>query len=227
MNKDIGQQVDNNHIVNLMLTKNGASFEIIKDVQKNNYENAIIDWLLKKNILPKASMLFSYSDGKVWNRGGAETYSCTFGIEYQITKTQERVNKVINMKALVSTPIEHKLKEWERRRSLLQKNKIPVSNWYSFGTGLILEDYYPEDYKSVKNIEELITIAIGLDKLGSSTLNFLRDIRCNTEGNPFYVDFGFDLGEPSSNPTYNASQTLLNEYPGKKHIIKSFINNKF
>ncbi len=53
------------------------------------------------------------------------------------------------------------------------------------------------DYVKASEEDELTSnIKEKLDDLGFKTINYLADIRCNTSGYPFYVDFGSDLGDP-------------------------------
>lgn len=110
-----------------------------------------------------------------------------------------------------------------RRREILKRNGIPVSFWYHYADATIFEDFYPNTASEV-SFEKILYIGNKLDKLGFTTLKFTDDIRADKNGNPFFIDFGFDLGEPSSKFTISAKNYLLEKYPEKQNEINNYYN---
>ena len=54
------------------------------------------------------------------------------------------------------------------------------------------------------------------------SFKFLDDIRCDENGNPFYIDFGFDLGEPSENKKTSAKEFIIKKCPAMKVNVEAF-----
>ena len=79
------------------------------------------------------------------------------------------------------------------------KNGIVVSHWYHYSEGTIIEDFYPNTSNKV-DFDKILTIGHRLDQLGFTTLKFTDDIMADKNGNPFFIDFGFDLGRPGGLP---------------------------
>jgi hypothetical protein len=194
----------------LILKDKSASSEIIKN-EKNPTLDNFQNWLTVKGVLLKNQKLIQWMDGSPWKRNGSETYSCTVNIRYMFKGLE--FQKKINIKAIVSIPINENLDNWAVRRNLLFMNGIPVSNWYYYGEGIIIEDFYPHSIDVLKEKTALKDIAFKLDQLGFHALNFLRDLRCDQNGNPYYIDFGFDLGEPRLMPTTKSINLLKEIYP--------------
>ncbi|HMS28210.1 MAG TPA: hypothetical protein PKD32_00020 [Saprospiraceae bacterium] len=168
--------------------------------------DGISQWLLNKNLIGNNECVICFTDLKPWTRTGGETYSTVFEFE-----TTERRRKIF-VKAIVTQNPEKSLQDWTRRRNLLKKNNIPTSNWYWSGEATIFEEYYPHDNKLC---DPLLLMEIGyqLDKLGFTTLKFIDDIRCDVNHQPYYVDFGFDLGEPSQHPQMSAFNHFVLKFP--------------
>lgn len=193
----------------------GASTEIEKEGFKLN-EEGISEWLWSKNIINKDEILMEFSDTTSWSRTGGETYGTSFFIK------TVNISKQIFIKALVTTSPEKSIQDWNRRRHILEKNGIPVSNWYWFGSGIIIEDYYEKDAIGYVNFNTLVSIGFKLDQLGFKSLKFLDDIRSDLSGCPYYVDFGFDLGEPSETKKFYAKDYLIKVFNDKTEVINSF-----
>jgi hypothetical protein len=191
----------------------GASTEITREKFSLD-QNGITQWLSSKGILSN-EILFSYSDVLQWTRTGGETYAASFEI------TTEKQRKLILIKAIVTITPERSLLDWERRREVLRINGISVSHWYHHSAATIIEDFYPNTFEKVE-FEKLLAIGYKLDQLGFTTLSFLADIRADQNGNPFYVDFGFDLGEPSANGKTCAKEYFLRQYPERQNDINLF-----
>ena len=195
---------------------------ISDDILKKGFlldKEGLSSWLKQKNLLHEKDDLISFEDLTPWSRTGGETYSTTF--TYSTVKEKYE----LIAKAIVTTNPEKSLSDWAKRRQLLSANGIPVANWLWTGEATIIEPFYPKTYKEVANFETLIKIAFTLDKLGFTTLKFLDDIRCDSRGNPFYIDFGFDLGEPSENNKKVAKEYLLKQCADKAGLIESYFRS--
>jgi hypothetical protein len=200
----------------ITIVNKGASSEI----KRANYtldQEGITSWLRSKHIISENEILFSYSDVNPWLRTGGETYGTSFQI------STDKQTKHIFIKAIVTLSPEKCLMNWARRRNILTINGVPVSNWYSQEDGLIIEDYYPKTFHDVA-FDKILTIGNKLDQLGFITLKFTDDLRADKYGNPFFVDFGFDLGEPSLVMTTTAKTRLLNHFPEKENEIIHFFD---
>jgi hypothetical protein len=196
----------------------GASSEITRQ----GYElslNGIKKWLIEKNILGPNDRLLSYTDLSPWRRAGGET----FYTDFQIITNEKRSHIVI--KSIVTLFPERSLRDWARRRNTLAENGIPVSNWYWHGEATIIEDFYKYPARERANFRSLLWIGFKLDSLGFQTLNFIDDIRADEEGNPYFIDFGFDLGEPSGIKTDSAMKCLYKEYPDQALEVDIFYAN--
>lgn len=195
----------------LLTINNGASTEITREKQSLDQEE-IRKWLFSKNIISNRETLLAFKDLMPWTRTGGETYSTSFEF------TTNKQTKQIFIKALVTLLPEKSLLDWARRRDILNKNGIPVSNWYHHSEATIIEDFYPNTSDKV-SFENILNIGCQLDKLGFATLKFINDLRADKNGNPYFIDFGFDLGEPSDSMTFSARDYLLSHYPEKQYEI--------
>ncbi len=198
------------------IVNKGASAEI----QRAKYtldQQGITSWLRSKDIISGNEILSSYSDVDPWHRTGGETYGTSFTI------STDKQTKHIFIKAIVTLSPEKCLMNWARRRKILSENGVPVSNWYSQGDGLIIEDFYPKTFHDVA-FDKILTIGNKLDQLGFITLKFTDDLRSDKFGNPFFVDFGFDLGEPCQVVKTTAKSRLLLNYPEKRNEILHFFD---
>jgi hypothetical protein len=193
----------------------GASAEILREGYALS-NLGITSWLVNKNIVSVKEKVIGYSDITSWFRAGGETYICIFEFS-----TLRRTKRIV-IKALVTLLPEKSLLDWERRRGILQENDIPVSNWYSASKGTIYEDFYPFSAKETTNFKLLLEIGKKLDYLGFNTLKFIDDIRADEAGKPYFIDFGFDLGEPSNKIVYSAKEYLIKSFPQKVLEINTF-----
>ncbi len=121
---------------------------------------------------------------------------------------------------------EKSLLDWTRRRKILAEKRIPVSNWHFTSDATIYEDFYPFTAKEKVEFETLLSIGYKLDSLGFTTLKFVDDIRADEDGNPYFMDFGFDLGEPSRDKTSSAKEYLTNVFPDEILEINNFYDKK-
>lgn len=196
---------------NITTINSGASTEILRG-KKSLDQEGITSWLFTKNIISRDETLLNFKDLIPWKRTGGETYSTLFEF------TTDKQKKQIFIKALVTLLPEKSLLDWARRRDILFKNGIPVSRWYYHAEATIIEDFYPNTSDKV-SFENILNIGYQLDKLGFAALKFVDDIRADENGNPFFIDFGFDLGEPSNSMSISARDYLLKNYPEKQYKI--------
>lgn len=201
-----------------IIIEKGASNEIYNEFKKISFDS-IKSWLITKNIVTDTDNLILYKDLYPWRRGGGETYITQFELSFISKGVKDK--KSIIIKAIITTPVEQSLANWKNRRAILARNNIKVSNWYWFGNGIIIEDYYPKDYTYCE-LTKLIDIANVLDKLGFKTLNFLNDIRCDEANEPYYIDFGFDLGDPSVSFSRPSLANVMKMFPEKLKFIEEY-----
>ncbi len=196
----------------------GASTEITKEKFALD-QHGITEWLKSKSIITDNEILSNFHDIMPWTRTGGETFGTTF--EFSTNKQ----TKLILIKAIATTTPDKSMNDWARRREILKRNGITVSFWYHHSAALIIEDFYPRTSAKV-SFDKILKIGHRLDQLGFYTLKFTEDIRADNIGNPYYVDFGFDLGEPSDNTKTTAKEYLLKQYPEKEAIIIQFYKEK-
>ena len=191
--------------------ENGITAEI-----GNLGQQSLKSWLVVKNLMTEKEILYSFSEVKPWKRTGGETYSTIFNFQ------TDKQKQTIVVKAIVTINPEKSLIDWTNRRKILADNRVPVSHWFWTGRATIYEPFYPNKSDKTKDFNLLLQTAFTLDNLGFTTLKFLDDIICDNDGNPFYVDFGFDLGEPSQYKKTNAKDYLIKIYPSRKADIETF-----
>lgn len=202
----------------IVTVEKGASTEITKDKFSLD-QQGITNWLISKTIISDNETLLSFQDIIPWTRTGGETYCTSFEF------VTDKQTKQIFIKAIVTTSPEKSLTDWTKRRELLMRNGIAVSHWYHSSNATIIEDFYPNTSKVV-TFEKLLTIGKKLDELGFTTLKFTDDIMADENQNPHFIDFGFDLGEPSDSPKTNAKEYLLRKHPDKEEQINQFYEGK-
>lgn len=192
---------------------------ISADIEKKGIvlnQDGLTEWLKSKNLIKKDEILLSFNDIQSWQRTGGETYSTIFNF-----KTDKQEQSIV-VKAIVTTNPEKSLIDWTNRRAILAGNNISVSHWFWTGEATIYEPFYPNKSDKTKDFNTLIQTAFILDKLGFTTLKFLDDILCDKDGKPFYIDFGFDLGEPSQTMKTSAKEHMIKIYPILQDDIEAF-----
>lgn len=195
---------------------------ITTDIEKKGItlnQDGLTEWLKSKNLIVENETLLTFKDIQPWERTGGETYSTIFNFK---TDKQEQT---IVVKAIVTTNPEKSLIDWTKRRAILADNKVSVSQWFWTGEATIYEPFYPNKANKTKDFNILIQTAFTLDKLGFTTLKFLDDILCDNDGKPYYIDFGFDLGEPSQTIKSTAKEHLIKTYPNLKPDIEAFYSS--
>jgi len=192
----------------------GASTEITREKFSLD-QQGITNWLRSKNIITDNETLSNFQDLMPWTRTGGETYCTSFEF------STDKQTKQIFIKAIVTTSPEKSLLDWTRRREILMRNGIAVSHWYHHSDASIIEDFYPNTSNAV-DFEKILFIGHKLDQLGFATLKFSDDIRADKNGSPFFIDFGFDLGEPSDSSKTSAKGYLLLQFPDRQNQINKF-----
>ncbi len=104
--------------------------------------------------------VLQYSDVDWFIRSGWETYWSIFKI--LTTDGVTTLEKKYFVKAIVRSSVVDSLKDFSNRRNHLEFLKIPVSKRYHAHRWLIIEDYYPFDYRQVTDIDLLIEICIAV-----------------------------------------------------------------
>jgi hypothetical protein len=167
------------------------------------------------NILDADEQFIGYLDREPWHPGGAETYIA----DGEVFVSGIETSRHVIAKALVSMggALDARLASWLRRRELLSKIGIPVPRLYSAKDATIFEEFIDFPITAVKLIDEAILDQVGeigahLDFNGFSTLSFVSDLRIKN-GQVLYVDFGFDLGEPSDLLKDCAREAILKASP--------------
>lgn len=199
----------------IVIINDGASSEFTRRGYEPNL-SGISKWLVSKNIIEQREMLVRYTDLTPWGRAGGETYYADFEIT-----TDSKVSRIV-IKSLVTLFPERSLRDWSRRRNILAVNDVPVSKWYWFGEATVFEDFYEFTAAEKVKFETLLVIGFKLDSLGFNTFNFINDMRADSYGNPHYVDFGLDLGEPSDEKTVSARKCLCKMFPERSLEIEQF-----
>lgn len=147
---------------------------------------------------------------EAWRAGGAETWVHVF----DVVGTESTKRLII--KAFVSLGAgEGRLETLNERRSLLSARGVAVPRLYATGRGVVLEEHVPwllrdhvrarllTETRVVPLLVDLYLVAIAFDQLGFAPLSPFVDLR--TEGTRvFVVDFGEDLGGPSTRRTSSA-----------------------
>ena len=193
--RDSGGRKISDSVQMIVLQDHGASIQIEVDGFDRSDLQQIEFWLKEKRILKEDDVLLKYEDIQEWERGGAETYLSIFRIRY-ITTGELYIDKTLVVKSIVSMFPDARLLAWKRRREILAKNGVPVSHWYWCGDGVIIEDFYPRGIQlnNISDLNNISKIKDILEDIGFSPLHISDDVRFDEDGNPYYVDFGFDLG---------------------------------
>ncbi len=192
--------------------KNGLSGEYSRLGSGSSDVERLSNGLIKTKVLKYGEVLLKYDDSAAWHQGGEETFIADCKIDYRSESGEIRSRHVIG-KALVSMslPSERLLQTRLQRRSFLSEKGIRVPELYWAQDGLILEEFLEEsvplDHVPQHVLQQIARIAALLDRCGFVTLSFLSDLRMKDD-ELYYVDFGFDLGDPSTTIVENARHTI-------------------
>jgi hypothetical protein len=215
------------------LLPTGLSEEFLRLGIGDTDEERLANGLMRRNILQQDEKLAELSDCTAWHQGGAETYIADSIVKVESKQSESRH---VIAKALFSfgTQPEIQLRSWMKRRKIIAELNIRVPYLYSAANGTIYEEFIeseldPDCFTTQNLLRDLAQIAASIDHAGFTTLNFLSDLRRRND-KLFYIDFGFDLGDPGETTTDRARITLeqkLSE-PYKKECLeyyKKFIND--
>lgn len=172
---------------------------------------ALQERLIQIGLIKERDALEKYEDLFSWRRGGAETFVAAAKITTS-SKTIFCLGKAFI--TLGSLP-ERRVEIINERRNVFQNLNIPVPQLYGVNRGTLYEEYIDEDLSSnLSKISDNCLRMIGkvgalLDKHGYRPSNFLQDMRYSeSKDSVYYVDFGSDLGEPSTTPTSNCLEKI-------------------
>jgi len=164
------------------------------------------------------------SQPEKWIRAGGECYILPFELKNEQKSIRGIFKAVLSNGGNVDIPVS--------RRKLLETNGMRTPHLYGYGGGVILEEFLPYNFdEALQKFGDIalreVAYAYGvIAKCGFQpvTNGLIRDFRANESGKMHMIDFGGDLGEPSSKPTelWGAFEKELNEKYGiSNNIIKS------
>lgn len=202
-----------------VLLESGLSTELMGTGIGESKVERLRSGLVKIGVIDESESLLGLTDRSPWHRGGGETF-VSDSVVFVGTGSQEHGEEVpggkrhVIAKALVSfgSPPEIMMASWLKRRGILVSLEIPVPRLFGAVEGTLYEEFIddelsPESLLIPEIVAELGRIAAVLDRAGFATLSFMADVR-RRETKLYYVDFGFDLGEPSDVPSSNARTQL-------------------
>lgn len=201
------------------------------DARHGSFDQRLSSALKKIGIVKSGETIIAYEELNDYVRKGEETYVAAARVI--LNKEHRRIIRSFVSKAVISG--DELIKSMLRRRYLLQSQNIHVPELYSVTDACINEELIPYDLdcvlgKELYNLEVLNSVihaAAVLDWMGFRTLNFLSDMR--TDGKfAYYIDFGWDLADPSDSPKDNAFNTLLSfvelRFPKSKGYVEGRYN---
>jgi hypothetical protein len=180
-------------------------------------------------LLPGSEVAFSHHIISDWHRSGAETYTLIF----EVRSGQNWKQKVV-LKACVaystSITLQQILERWVARRHLLNELGVSTPTLFTWGYGLILEQYIEHELIETLQpltgaskdglVAQLIYLAACLDHEKFQPTSPFDDLR--TDGKRVYViDFGSDLGDPNTQVTEYYSLCKLQHFLGLSKSLSS------
>lgn len=213
-----------------VLLESGLSAEFIRLGVGESDLDRLSSGLLKVGVMQQRESLKWLKDLSAWRRGGGETFiadSVIVVTDPRSQKTEELLTQERHVigKALVpfGSPPEIAMATWLRRRDLLLALNVPAPQLFGAIGGTIYEEFIDlelslEAFQIPVILKELGRIAAILDQAGFTTLSFLSDIR-RRNTRLYYVDFGFDLGEPSGSACSSAKSQLESQLPNASKDI--------
>jgi hypothetical protein len=165
--------------------------------------------LVRAGVIGATERLNTFVDVTTWHQGGAETF---VGDSYLNTDRVWR--RHIVGKALFSFAVtpERMLDSWLSRRETLRLIGVRVPILYAAFAGTLYEEYIESELFERSLCSETLTTDVArtaalVDRAGFESLSFLSDLRTQNE-KAYYVDFGFDLGDPTGVPNKRARSSL-------------------
>ena len=221
------------------LLESGLSAELMRIGIGDSQAERLRIGLIRIGVMEESESLLGLRDQSAWHRGGGETF-----VADSIARIVDRSQKYstdapyderhVIAKALVSfgTTPEVMMSSWLRRRTILTSLQIPVPRLFGAFQGTLYEEFIedelsPESLLVTEVLEELGRIAAVLDRAGFATLSFMADLR-RREKKLYYIDFGFDLGEPGNAPSSNAKSQLESKLThAQRDLALQSYNNYF
>lgn len=190
------------------------------------------DRLKTMGLLNPDEALIRYEDVRGWFRGGGETYQAIARLE-----TTNETRQVV-AKAVASLDRDRGNSMLKRRIDLASAGVITPRLFYTEMSKdgkravTFFEEYVPnavelrEHIKSRKRdllplgvVEQIGTTAATLDKKGYADIDFLREMIYSKERQcVYFVDFGYDLGDPTGKVTDAALRSLTKHFSGKPEV---------
>lgn len=198
------------------LLDGALSSEILKLGEGMAIAERLESGLLKAKIIRPGEKLLAVSDCSVWHQGGSETFvaDSTITVEHERIEKRHVIGKLLFSFA---SPLNVILASWLRRREVLQAIGVRVPHLYSVAGEAIYEEFIESElaedsWAAPKLLNDIAMTAARLDYAGFVTLSFLNDLRRAGE-KVYYVDFGFDLGDPKATPTSSARAEIERRVP--------------
>ncbi len=185
--------------------------ELAGEGSDGSFQKRLENALKSLKLVKADETLLDFQEIYGWKKGGDETYIAAARLE--ISDGQSRTKRAFISKAIVSFQIDERIKSMMKRRQHLEQIGILTPEVFSIYSGCINQAFIPLSCDdalknpTLERLKQLARIAAKLDLAGYTTLNFVRDLRSD-ELNWFYVDFGFDLGEPGQDRSDTAFVTL-------------------
>lgn len=156
--------------------------------------------------LGEDDQLTGYWDRDVWSRGGSETYTCRFEIEWESKDTTKR--RDIFCKAIIShSDTAARWRQMMRRRQALVDAGGNAPESFGYWHGLAFEQYIPFDFRQAylsagptarqHLATELTKLGEALDRARFAAINVVPNVRTDLR-TVYLVDLGEDLGEPAT-----------------------------
>ena len=196
----------------------GLSGEFLRIGTGATHHERLEDALLQCQIRQITQEVLAFQDVTEWHRGGAESYIADSTVLF----ADGREHHVLAKALVASGPfIDNMLDSWTKRRTLLEMIGVRVPRLYCVREGVFFEEFIDEPFlgdvpllDSYRN--QLASIAAKLDAWGFNTLCFTADLRIKNT-NLYYVDFGFDLGDPSAGIS-NSARTCIERIIGMPRL---------
>ena len=187
---------------------------LAKKGEGTGFRERTLDQLKNLNILQEGEEFEGYEDIQGWVRGGEESYVAT-GRLY-LSNDEETSQREFVAKAILTIDPDTTIDKMMDRRELLKSQGIKTPTIYSVDEGCIYQQFIPKSVReSVEKIgsdekllDELVRIGAVLDQKGFKALSYIGDLRTDLQ-DLYYVDLGFDLGEPGNQATDNSYKSLM------------------
>lgn len=180
---------------------------------------------------------------KVFEGRGAESFIYGYRV-YVIDADGEVKPKFLKERHVVSMggDLVGKARDQEKKVLNLQDIGVPVQRYYGREDATLYSEFIPHDgregimdkikraenidqnghYDERQGLDQLIEIAVRLDKAGYHPLDFTRDLIYDEDYQRFvYMDFGFDLGSHHNDESRSSLGTLTKKFQHHSSYITS------